>query len=278
MKPTVKRTCRNLSPDELIAKAFRVIQSFRRGYYPNDKNDWIAAVKTVYKKDGKVFAKYLQHNYPHLYNQGVWIFGDRDKALRAAGFDPERMRMRRFRDQETIIMKVRAMRDRNLPLYARYVMKNHVRLFSGAQSQFGSWSKALRAAGIATKLAPSPLGKLRALRDALERGSRDVIPQALRLQAAHYFGSLPNAFSALKKDQRVFGGWSKQKIITVLSRMHRSKGSLAHGKIRRELPALPSAAEAYFGSWGKALYAAGIDSNLYFVRRKWRKPRESDRR
>ncbi len=25
-----------------------------------------------------------------------------------------------------------------------------------------------------------------------------------------------------------------------------------------------SAAEAYFGSWGKALYAAGIDPNLYF--------------
>jgi hypothetical protein len=55
--------------------------------------------------------------------------------------------------------------------------------------------------------------------------------------------------------------------------MHRSKESLTYGKARREIPALVSAAEAHFGSWGKALYAAGIDPNLYFVRRKWRKPR-----
>jgi hypothetical protein len=45
-----------LTPDELIAKAFRIIQSSRRGYYPNGKSEWIAAVKKVYKRDGKVFA------------------------------------------------------------------------------------------------------------------------------------------------------------------------------------------------------------------------------
>jgi hypothetical protein len=54
--------------------------------------------------------------------------------------------------------------------------------------------------------------------------------------------------------------------------------SLAYGTIRREKQALLSAAEAYFGSWGKALYAAGIDPNLYFVRRKWRKRKTSDKR
>src|SRR6266478_1918345 len=56
----------HLSPDELIAKAFRMIQSSRRGFYPNDKNQWIAAVKNVYEKDGKVFAGHLQDKYPHL--------------------------------------------------------------------------------------------------------------------------------------------------------------------------------------------------------------------
>jgi hypothetical protein len=32
-----------------------------------------------------------------------------------------------------------------------------------------------------------------------------------------------------------------------------------------------SAAEAYFDSWGKALYTAGIDPNLHFVHHTWRK-------
>jgi hypothetical protein len=39
----------------------------------------------------------------------------------------------------------------------------------------------------------------------------------------------------------------------------------------RETPALVSAAEAHFGSWGKALYAATINLNLYFVHHTWRK-------
>jgi hypothetical protein len=56
--------------------------------------------------------------------------------------------------------------------------------------------------------------------------------------------------------------------MTTLSRIHRSEESLAYVRTRHEVPALVSAAEAHFGSWGKALYAAGIDPNLYFVHHK----------
>jgi hypothetical protein len=266
----------HLTPDELIAKDFRVIRSSRPGFYPHGKSDWVTAIKKVYKRNGNVFAKYLQHRSPHLYRQGVWIFGDWDKALRAAGFDPKRMRLRTFWNQKRVINEIRSMHDKNLPLYAKYAMKNHRKLFSGALRHFRSWNKALVAAGINKKQASTSVYKsrpdiLRALRDALENGSKDNIPEVLRLQAAHYFGSLEKALTAIKTDQRLLRGWSKHKIISVLSRMHRSKKIPAYGKIRRELPALLSATEAYFGSWGKALYAAGIDPNLYFVRHKWPK-------
>ncbi len=53
----------HLTPDELIAKAFRMIQSSRRGYYPNGKTEWIAAMKNVYEKDGKVFADQYAMNF-----------------------------------------------------------------------------------------------------------------------------------------------------------------------------------------------------------------------
>ena len=233
-------------------------------------------MQKVYESDGKVFAKYLQHNYPQLYSQGVWIFGDWDKALRAAGFDPKRMRLRTFWDRDRVIKEIRDMRERNLPLYANYAMRNYATLFFGALRHFRSWNNALAAAGINNKQASTSVYKsrpetLRALRDALENGSKDDIPQPLRLRAAHYFGTLQKALTAMKTDQRLLRGWSKQKIISGLSRMHRSKKMPLYGRVRRELPALLSAAEAYFGSWGKALFAAGIDPNLYFVRRKWHK-------
>ena len=104
-----------------------------------------------------------------------------------------------------------------MPLYAKYVMEQHPELFSSARRHFGSWSGALRAAGI--KQAPrkaayrSRLTILRTLRDALEKGSKQDLPQTLRVEAAHYFGSLRNALLALKKDQKLLRGWSKEKII-----------------------------------------------------------------
>jgi hypothetical protein len=71
----------------------------------------------------------------------------------------------------------------------------------------------------------------------------------------------------------VLKSWSKRKIITVLAQKHSSKEKLNYGTIRRDFPALVSAAAAYFGSWGKALYAVGIDPNLYFPHHTWRKPK-----
>ena len=212
----------HLTSDELIAKDFRVLQSSRRGYSPHGKSEWIAATKTFYEKHNKVFAKYLQQRSPHLYRQGVWIFGDWDKALRAVGFNPKTMRLRTFWDQDRIIKEIDNMRDKNLPLYANYVMKNHPNLFSGALRHFHSWNRALVAAGINKKQASTSIYKsrpdiLRALRDVLENGSKDDVPEVMRLQAAHYFGSLRKALKAMKTDQRLLRGWSKLKIISVLS-------------------------------------------------------------
>jgi hypothetical protein len=98
----------------------------------------------------------------------------------------------------------------------------------------------------------------------LETNSKRNIPQILRLQAELYFGSLRKAIVALKTDKRFLRGWSKQKIIKVLAQMHRSGKDLTYAVAPRTVPALVSAVEAYFGSWGKALYAAGIDPNVYF--------------
>ena len=123
-----------LSPDQLIAKDFRLIQSSRRDYHPYGKSDWVSAIKAIYKKTGNVFAGYLQKKYPHVYFQGVWIYGDWDKALRAAGFDPKSMRQRRSWTGDKVIEGINRLRSRRLPLYAKYVMKSHQRPFLGSNT------------------------------------------------------------------------------------------------------------------------------------------------
>jgi hypothetical protein len=79
-----------LSPDQLIAKAFRVLQGSHPGFKPNNKADWAAAIKRIYKKKGPAGLWRLQRNHPHLYQQAVWLFGGLDEGYRFVGLDPRK--------------------------------------------------------------------------------------------------------------------------------------------------------------------------------------------
>jgi hypothetical protein len=110
---------------------------------------------------------------------------------------------------------VRAWGKLNVPLYAYYMMKNHSKLFKGALAVFGSWNKAIIAAGITVIPRKVRVCLLRELRDAMESGSS--ISQALRSEIGYYFGSLRKAQAALETDRKLLSGWSKRKIIAVLT-------------------------------------------------------------
>ena len=192
-----------LSPDQLCSKSFRVNHSSRSDYCAHSRREWIAAMKAVYKQHGNVLAGYLRDNLPHLYNQGVWLFGSWDKALCAAGFTPEKMRLWAFWDQAKLITQVQELRKRQSPLYAKYVLDNHKKLFSAALRHFGSWEKALLAAGIEIpKYAyGSRLGILRALDDAVHGYPKKDVSQSLKLPAVYYFGSLKKATIAATRGE-----------------------------------------------------------------------------
>lgn len=171
------------------------------------------------------------------------------------------------------VTAISRVRNRREPLYPQHMMKAHPALFSGALKEFGKWSKALRSFGVPTiQESNTPrLRILRALRDLRESHSEKKVPPKLKREAEYYFGSLLKAIAESKKDRRIVNGWSKPKIITILSRMHRRNEVVNYSRCRRDLLLLVSSAQAYFGSWGKALHQAGVDPNLYFVHNKWRK-------
>jgi hypothetical protein len=62
----------SLSPDDLIAKDFRRIQSSRRGYQPYGRREWIAAIKKIHGQGGSILARDLQRSkHQNLYHLGV---------------------------------------------------------------------------------------------------------------------------------------------------------------------------------------------------------------
>jgi hypothetical protein len=187
------------------------------------------------------------------------------------------MRLWSFWDEEKLISQIRRLRKKNLPLYALYVLKNHKNLFSAALRQFGSWRKALVAAGIEIpKYANGGrISILRSLDYALQGHSKKDVPERLKLSAVYYFGSLRKA---LRAATRVRTESPKYRVTSTLSRMHRRKQTLVYAEACRDYLPLVRAAEKQFGSWGKALYAAGIDPNLYYVHHRWREPKLTRKR
>jgi hypothetical protein len=119
------------------------------------------------------------------------------------------------------------------------------------------------------------LAILRALDDAVHGHSRKIVPEPLRSSAVYYFGSLHKAIVAARTERATS---PKVRITKALSRMHRCKQPLVYREARLNHLALVRAAEKQFGSWGKALYAAGIDPNFYYVQRKWREPKLTRKR
>ena len=219
----------------------------------------MAAMKTVCKKHGNVYAGFLQKHYPNLYVEGIWLNGgDWDAALRILGFTPERMRLRTYWETGRVITKIRFLREKGLALYPAYVLKHYAALFSAAIRIFGSWQNALLAAGldVPDSRHDGRRGVLRALRDAFEQHSESDLPDKLKLHVVYYFGSLGKAKAALKTDRSLRSGWSTTKIIAAIRQRQRLGKPLGYAAARRDDPALVSAAEAYFGTWGNALHAA----------------------
>jgi hypothetical protein len=147
-------------------------------------------------------------------------------------------------------------------------MKHHPKVFSHAIKRHGSWTKALIAHGIAPPPKRFRLHLLIQLRDTLKSGAR--LTKQFRRELEYYFGSVMKAKLELQTDIRILNGWGPAKIILQIQKRHRLRFSLLRAVMRVECPALMSAAERYFGTWGRALHATGIDPKLHLART-WQK-------
>jgi hypothetical protein len=92
---------------------------------------------------------------------------------------------------------------------------------------------------------------------AIVTATSKTFPRAFRLAAVYYLGSLEKTIAQSQTEPTLLAGWTTANILDLVSPMHQKKQPLAYSVVRREHPALVSAAEARFGSWGMTLRAKG---------------------
>lgn len=75
-------------------------------------------------------------------------FGSWDNALHASGIDPKSVRRYQSWDSEKVIEQITERKEKNLALNSKQMQIEDSKLFNAALKRFGSWDKALEAAGI----------------------------------------------------------------------------------------------------------------------------------
>jgi hypothetical protein len=229
---------------------------------------------------------------PPLANQAIRYFGPWDEALRQIGLDPERIRLApptwrgrspwRHADKAAIIAQLRRRESAGEPLSWKKIVhtKSGPAFLNRAKRLFGSWSRALAAAGIdpfAGAKAPWPTADKAAILAEIRRRKR--ARESLRYSkiAAGKWGQ-----PLLKRSEFLFGSWNaalraagiepeggysvwakadKAAILAEIRRRKRAREALVSGQVAKEKwgRGLLQRTTNLFGSWNATLRAAGIE-------------------
>ncbi len=212
-----------------------------------------------------------------LLSAAAYHFGSYRKAIEKAGIDYASVSRRPRWTKQEVIALIKAARRRDDDLHWSAVTRRRDDLgraaFAALQPRlFGSWDRALHAAGLdADEIAryrswdkASIVAELRArLAEELplNSGSLQTDDPGLHAAAVRHFGSYDAALGAAHIDPasvRRRRTWTKEQVVKALRQMRRKSRELTDTTLRRTDAALYGAALRLFGSFTAARTAAGL--------------------
>ena len=186
----------------------------------------------------------------------VKFFGTRRKAMDAAGIPWSKRRW----TKRLVIEAIQA-RQKNGPSLSR-VWRDDKSLFRAAITHFGNWLSALEAANVEFK-AWNRWKKDRVLEGFRKtyRGQSNLydVDPSLTGAATRFFGRLHHAIEAAGLDAPC-RKWSKKRIIETIQEAYIQGKPIAKSAFGDK--SLRGAVYRYFGTWRKAVAAAGLESRM----------------
>ncbi len=119
-----------------------------RRYESWDEDKIIRRIKKRHKAGKPLNSKAMQDQDSKLFNAALNYFDGWDRALQAAGIDPEEVYKRRRWSKEIIRQEIKELNAEGEDLAAPNMRENHSSLYSAACKYFGSWTAAREACGI----------------------------------------------------------------------------------------------------------------------------------
>lgn len=108
----------------------------------------VKRLRQLHERGESLNTLHLEHHQPRLWNAARRFFGTIEKAIEAAGFNYSEIRKRDEWSSEKIMSEIRALDEQKHDLSQVSVANINSKLLAAGQKFFGSWSKAVEAAGI----------------------------------------------------------------------------------------------------------------------------------
>lgn len=209
----------------------------------------------------------VRRSDPKLLKAAYSRYGSWTKALRAFGLIPDYDHERWTRAK--VVRWILERHRKGQPLYARHLMLNgESKLYGAALSKFGTWGKALRAAGIDPETVHrrrswTKASVLEAIRAACSKrkpfGLEDEDP-GLVAAARKFFGGWYEALGASgvwSPSNRTSYRWTKEELAAALRHRVRQGRSMRPFDVKQDASDLYQASRKLFGGLRAAARAAG---------------------
>jgi hypothetical protein len=219
-----------------------------------------------------------------LYAMCRYYFGTYDKALRAAGFDPKKVRLLRrrvrHRSPEWAIEQLRRLKAKGKPVYQGYLQRKKKKVAMAIVHHVsGGWKEAVRAAGFDPEIETAwwtPKKLIRWIWNRKLAGlplNHKALPRHMSEKMYRFFGSWRNAIDAAglnPADEQKKARREPEELISTLHRLKSRGDRLSHSTLRDAK--VVEAIRRKFGSVKAGLRAAGFDPREEQTVPKWSRP------
>ncbi len=245
-----------------------------------DRPTIIKRLRAIAKAGGVINSRGIRVTESQLFAAAVHWFGSYRAAIEAAGLDYANVRLQDPQrwSREAVVRELRRLRRQRAPLHPAAIGRDRPELVTAAYRYFGNYRKAVEAAGLnylevrtrpqRTWNGKRVVSEIRRLkRDGVGLWARSVRAKQSYLPRAakDLFGSYPAAAraagvmpAALRPPP--YRIWSRDRVIDALRKMaKRDVNALAPTRMRASNSYLVRAAARRFGSYRRAVEAAGVD-------------------
>lgn len=242
-----------------------------------NKEEIVKALRKLHRSGADLSYNALARKQQSLVSAAAYHFGSYRKAVEKAGIDYAEVTRRPRWNKAAIINLIKQAKRAGEDLHWSAVTARGDEVakaaFASLQPRlFGSWDRALHAAGLdadevnryrkwTRETITAELRQRFRDHEPLNSGAIQREDPGLHAAAVRHFSSYDDALRAAKLDPekvRERRSWSKEDVIRGLKNSHRAGKPLSDSAVRKEHPALYGAAVRLFGSFTSARSSAGI--------------------